>query len=1041
MRLADVSIRRPVFAVMMIAALVVFGLLSYPKVGVDLFPNVEFPIVTVTVIYPGGDPETMESKVADPIEERVNTLSGIKRLRSVNLESVTQVIIEFELSVNVDQAMQDIRDKMSEVQSTLPAQIEPPLIQKFDVGAAPVMGVALSGKLSPRELTNLADKVVKERVQRIPGVGSVDLVGGRERQIKVLVDPAKLSGLGLTVDDVANAIRAQNLDVPGGSVDRGARELSIKTKGEVKNVQEISALLIPNPGGVLIRVSDVAEVRDTVEDARSASFLNGTSAVSLVIRKQSGANTVEVAKRVRKELEALRPRVEQAGATLDVPTDNSTFIEHSIADVQFDLAFGAFLAVIIILFFLHDFRATLISAVALPTSVVATFAFIDWMGFTFNNMTMLGLSLSIGILIDDAIVVIENIHRHLELGEPPIQASSNATAEIFLAVLATTSSIVAVFVPVAFMKGIIGRFFYQFGLTVSFAVAVSMLVSFTLTPMLASRFLKPSHKAKNIVARAVERVLSAIDDIYGRLLRASLKRRWLVVVVATGALLSSFVLVSRVKTEFLPPEDRAEFSLNVELPTGTSLEATKKVVEAVAADIRTHAKGVRLTFTTIGGGAQGQVHQGKIQVVMTPSRERSHSQEDLMAWARARYAKVQNAKITAAPISAIGGDSGFRQQPVQLNIRGDDMDELVAVSTKLKDELAKVPGFVDLDTTYRGGKPEVDISIDRERAADLGVPAATVGTTIRALVADDAVSELKDGLDVYDIVVQLPEDQRENVDSLANIKVRAVSGALVDLSSVVRVNHGEGPSQIERQGRQRQVTVLAGLENLPLGEATKVVDEKAAGIIPAGLTHDYAGMADVMIESFGYMVLALILAVVLVYMILAAQFDSFVQPITIMLSLPLSVIGAFGGLFISGMTLNIFSMIGIIMLMGLVTKNAILLVDFAIQLRAQGVERNEALIRAGVIRLRPITMTTAAMIFGMLPVALAFSEGGETRAPMAVCVIGGLITSTLLTLVVVPVVYTFMDGLAHSRVVRWVSSRLLVEGAAAPTPATGSHES
>ena len=510
MRLADVSIRRPVFAVMMIAALLVFGVLSYPKVGVDLFPNVEFPIATITVVYPGADPETMETKVADPIEEKVNTMSGIKVLRSVNLESVTQVIVQFELEVQIDQAMQDIRDKMSEIQASLPEQVEPPRIQKFDVGAAPVMAIALSGKLDPRDLTRIADKQVKERVQRIAGVGGVDLVGGRERQIKVLVDPAKLAGLGLTVGDVSGALKSQNLDVPGGSFSRGAQELSVKTKGEVKNVGEIADLLIPNPHGTLIRVRDVARVVDTVEDARSASFLNGTSAVSLVIRKQSGANTVEVSKRVEKELETLRPRLEKSGVRLAVPTNNATFIEHSIHDVQFDLAFGALLAVIIILFFLHDFRATLISAVALPTSVIATVAFIDWMGFTFNNMTMLGLSLSIGILIDDAIVVIENIHRHFESGESAMTAASNGTAEIFLAVLATTSSILAVFVPVAFMKGIIGRFFYQFGLTVSFAVATSMLVSFTLTPMLSSRFLKPTSEAKGFVARGVERVLGAV---------------------------------------------------------------------------------------------------------------------------------------------------------------------------------------------------------------------------------------------------------------------------------------------------------------------------------------------------------------------------------------------------------------------------------------------------------------------------------------------------------------------------------------------------
>lgn len=1036
MRLADVSIRRPVFAVMLIAAMVVFGILSYPKVGVDLFPNVEFPIVTVTVVYPGGDPETMESKVADPIEEKINTLSGIKVLRSVNLESVTQVIVQFELEVNVDRAMQDIRDKMSEIASTLPPQAEPPKIQKFDVGAAPVMGIALYGPLGPRALTELADDVVKERIQRIPGVGGVDVIGGRERQIKVLVEPSKLSGMGLTVEDVSNAIRAQNIDVPGGNVERGNRELSVKTKGEVTSPREIADLLIPNPAAAPVRVRDVAEVRDTVEDARSASTLNGTSAVSLVVRKQSGANTVAVAKRVRAELETLRPRVEKAGAKLAVPTDNSRYIEHSIHDVQFDLAFGAFLAIIIILFFLHDFRATLISAVAIPTSVVATFAFIDWMGFTFNNMTMLALSLSIGILIDDAIVVIENIHRHLEDGESPMVASSNATAEIFLAVLATTSSIVAVFVPVAFMKGIIGRFFYQFGLTVSFAVAVSMLVSFTLTPMLSSRFLRVSHGPKGAVSRFVERMLGALDRVYERLLRAALRRRLITSIVAVLALAFSFVLVSKVKSEFLPPEDRAEFSLNVELPTGTSLDATQRVVEAVAADMRSHAPGVKLTFTTIGGGAQGQVNQGKVQVVLTPAKQRGFHQEELMAWARARFGKVESAKITATPISAVGG-GGFRDMPIQFNVRGNDMDELVRVTTQLKEELAKTPGFVDLDTSYRGGKPELGLRIDRERAADLGVPAATVGSAIRALVAEDAVSELKDGVDVTDIVVQLPSEQRRNIDDLANLQVRSVTGQLVDLANVVDADRGEGPSQIERQGRQRQITVLAGLQGLPLGEATKAVDVAAAKIVPDHLTSDYAGMADVMIESFGYMGLALILAVVLVYMILAAQFDSFVQPITIMLSLPLSVVGAFGGLFLSGMTLNIFSMIGIIMLMGLVTKNAILLVDFTNQLRARGHELYDALTRAGVVRLRPILMTTAAMIFGMLPVAMALSEGGETRAPMAVCVIGGLITSTLLTLVVVPVVYTFMDGLAHSPPVRWLSRRLLApqtETDIGPTP-------
>jgi HAE1 family hydrophobic/amphiphilic exporter-1 len=1021
-----------VFAAMLILALMVFGGLAYPRIGVDLFPNVEFPVVTITVVYPGADPETMESKVADPIEETVNTLSGIKVLRSTNLESVTQVVVQFELEVKVDQAMQDIRDKVAALEKDLPPGIDPPTIQKFDVGSAPVMAVALSGKLPPRELTELADKVVKERIQRVAGVGNVDLVGGREREIHIEVDPARLAGLNLSVDDVSNALRSQNLDMPGGSLDRGGRSLSIKTKGEVTTVREIGSILIPNPRGTLVRISDVARVEDGVEDAKSASFLDGESAISLVIRKQSGANTVAVSSAVKKELAQLEPRIQKAGAKLTVPTDNAVYIEHSINDVQFDLLFGAFLAVAIIFLFLRDVRATLISAVALPTSVVATFALMQWLDFTFNNMTMLALSLSIGILIDDAIVVIENIHRHLEAGAPPLQAASDATAEIFLAVLATTSCILAVFVPVAFMKGIIGRFFFQFGLTVSFAVAVSMLVSFTLTPMLSSRFLKLQHGQPNIFSRGFEAVFRSIERTYGRIVRWSLRNRVITLVLATAALVASFVLVSRVKSEFLPPEDRAQFELSVELPTSAALETTQAVVEAIAKDVREHAAGVKNTFTTIGGGAQGQVNRASIQVVMTPRLSRPFHQEDLMAWTRARYGNLKDILVTAQPISAVGGGNGFRQQPIQFNVRGNDMAELVKVTDQLKADLAKVPGLVDLDTTYRGGKPELEVHVDRDRAASFGVPVSSVASTIRAFIGQDAVSELKDGVDVYDIVVHLPKDQERQIEQLSNLKVRALDGRLVELSNVVRIENGTAPAQIERQARQRQITVLAGTQGLPLGEATKIVNETAKRDVPDEFTTDYAGMADVMKESFGYMGIALLLAIVLVYMILAAQFDSFIQPITIMLSLPLSVIGAFGGLYLAGMTLNIFSMIGIIMLMGLVTKNAILLVDFANQKRAEGASTMDALATAGVIRLRPILMTTAAMIFGMMPVALALSEGGETRAPMAVCVIGGLITSTALTLVVVPVVYSLMDGFLNSRPVRWLFRILL-----ASTPPTG----
>jgi HAE1 family hydrophobic/amphiphilic exporter-1 len=1024
-KLAEVSIRRPVFAIMLIASLVVFGLVSYPRIGVDLFPNVEFPFVTVTVTYPGADPASMESKVADPLEDALNTMSGIKVLKSVSLESVAQVLIQFELEVNVDTAVQDVRDRVSGALNKLPAGIDPPVVQKFDVGAAPVMSVALSGNLPVRELTRLAEDVVKVRVQRITGVGAVDLVGGREREIHVLVDPARLAGHGLTVQDLSNALQAQNLELPAGRIEEGQREYAVKTKGEVRSTQEIADILVTGVGGARIRVGDVAAVEDGTEEARSYSSMNGVSAVALTIRKQSGSNTVEVAHQVHKELEALKPVMEKAGAKISVPTDNAPYIEHSINDVKFDLWFGAVLAVVVIMFFLHDIRATIISALAIPTSVIATLAFMQVMGFTFNNMTMLALSLSIGILVDDAIVVIENIHRHLEMGKPPLKAAAEATSEIGLAVLATTFCIVAVFLPVAVMKGIIGRFFFQFGLTVSVAVLVSLLVSFTLTPMMSSRLLRHAgHGRQNFLVRGIEALLGGVDRGYRALLTGALRHRFITILVALASLVGSFFLVGQVKSEFTPPEDRAMFSVTVELPTGTSLKTTTEYVETVAADLRKNAPGANGTFVTIGGGAQGQVQIGQIQLLLVPRHDRKYTQEQVMAWVRQRYAGTKQAIITANAISPIGGDSGFKQQPVQFNIRGTDIAELEKASKQMLEELGKVKGLVDLDTSYRGGKPELAFEIDRDRAAELGVPVSSIASTLRALIAGDKVTELKEGLELYDVTVQLPAALKRGIATLDNVVVRGSTGQMVPLSNVVRVEHSEGPAQIDRQARQRQITIFAGLQDMPLGEALAEVNKVATKVVPQEMDTDYAGMGEVMSESFGYMGIALVLGIIIVYMILGAQFDSVVHPLTIMLSLPLSVVGAFGALYLSGMTLNIFSMIGFIMLMGLVTKNAILLVDYANMQRDAGKPMIEALITAGATRLRPILMTTFAMIFGMLPVALALGEGGEARAPMAITVIGGLITSTLLTLVVVPVVYTFMERITDSGVMRWVGRKL-----------------
>lgn len=1036
MKLAEISIKRSVFAAMMIAALMVFGFFSLPRIGVELFPNVDFPVVTATVVYPGADPATMETKVADPIEEALQSLGGVKRMTSRNLEGVSQVVLEFELEIDGNQALQEVRDKMSAIERQLPKGIDPPVVQKFDTGSTPVLSIALAGDLSVRELTHLADKRIKQRIQQIPGVGEVSLVGGREREIKVLVDPARLTGFGLTVDDVSSAIQSQSLEMPAGYIHLGSRELTVKTRGEARTPAEIGEIVVSGSAGASIRVRDVAEVVDGTEDPRSASFLNGAPAVSLVVRKQSGTNTVEIARRIRDEMSAMMPELDKLKVSFAVPSDSSAFVSRSISSVKDDLIIGAILTVLIILVFLHDVRATFIAALAIPTSIVGTFAFMSWMGFSFNNITMLALSLSIGILVDDAIVVIENIYRHLEMGKPRMKAALDATSEIGLAVIATTSSIVAVFVPVAYMQGIIGRFFYQFGITVSAAVLISMLVSFTLTPMLASRIMRHGHhtQQKGIFARTFDRAFGGLERAYAAILRWCLRSPWLTLLVAISTLFVSVFLVTKVPSEFIPADDTSEFAVNVETPTGTSLEATIAATEAVAADLRGALPGIRDTFTTVGEGANGQVNRGKVTVTLVGPHERAFGQQDAIEWVRARMAGVKGATITVAMVDPIGGDSGFRTQPIQYSIRGSELAEVIKAADALKAELAATGKFVDLDTSYRGGKPEVGIEIDRTRAADLGVPVASIARTIRALVAGDPVSTLKDGTDVYDVIIQLPEAARSQIESLQNLKVRAPNGTLVDLHNLVRPVRDAGPSEIERQNRLRQIVVLADIQGIALGDAQALVEAAAARVVPPNLTTSFLGDAEIMIESFISMITALFLAIILVYMILAAQFDSLIQPVTIMVSLPLSVVGAFGGLFLSGMTLNMFSFIGIIMLMGLVTKTAILLVDFANAEREKGQSVTEALVSAGVIRMRPIFMTSAATIFGMVPVALALGEGGASRAPMAVCVIGGMITSTALTLVVIPVVYKLFDGLVTHRAMRFLSRKLFGQGEA-PAPA------
>jgi hydrophobic/amphiphilic exporter-1 (mainly G- bacteria), HAE1 family len=1011
MRIAAIAIKRPVFALMVILVPIVFGLMAYPKIGVEQFPSVEFPVVTVSAVYQGADPSSMETKVAKPMEDALSSMGGIKRLQSFNLESLTQIVIEFQLDVDADKAAQGVRDRLAVIPN-LPRELETPKVQKFDIGAQPIMSLALSGKLSPPDLTKFAEDVVKQRLGQIKGVGNIEIVGGRPREIHVVIDPARLAARGLTPGDVSAALESQNLELPAGRITEAGREVVVTTKGGFTSLQEIADAPITVPGATgvtTVRVGDVALVQDDMLEARSHASVDGKAALGLVIQKESGANLVAVAKAVQAEVAAMEHMLADKGAQLTITNDESPFIEQAFHDVQFDLLLGAFLAIIIILGFLRDWRATFISALALPTSVIATVWFLKLFGFTFNQLTMLALSLSIGLLIDDAIVVIENIHRHLEQGKSAMRAAAEATSEIGLAVLATTFSIVAVFVPVAMMQGIIGRFFFQFGITVSVAVLLSMFVSFTLTPMLSARLLKVGHGRPNVVSRMIERVLTLLERVYKRLLGAALRHRAITVGAAFAVLIGSCALVTRVKTEFVPDDDRSSFTVSLELPAATALATTEQVVEAVATDLRARCPGVVSTFVTIGRGS-GAVNLGQIQVNLVPTHERPFSQAGVMSWVREHYAPLATSSVKLT-LGQAGGVGGGDSRPIQLNLRGKNMAELVKASDALVEELRKTKGFVDVDSTNRGGKPQIEVTPDRAAVTELGVPVSTIARTVRALVSRDKVTDYKEDADLYDVRLTLADHEQSDFPTLSNLMVRSSTGELVPLSSLVELRRGDGPTRIAREARMRQITVMAGLDGLALGEATLKTQDIARRVVPASIETQMSGTSQLMTESFGYMIVSLILAILLVYMILAAQFESFIHPLTIMMSLPLAVVGAFGALFLAGANFSIFGMIGLIMLMGLVTKNAILLVDFTQKQKALGASTHDALLIAGPIRLRPILMTTAAMILGMLPVALGLGEGGEGRAPMAVVVIGGLVTSTLLTLVVVPVVYSLIEGL------------------------------
>ena len=1017
-------ITRPVFTGMLTLVVVVFGLVAYPKIGVDQMPEVEFPVVTVTTVLPGADPESIERNVTKPLEEALNTLSGLDTLRSVNVDNVSMIIVRFDLERKVDVAAQDVRDKVQATLSRLPREIQTPVVQKFDIGATPVSTLAFSAPLPPERLTKLAEDVIKPALQQIPGVGSVQLIGGRKRELTIVASPQALKGYGLTPMDVVNAVRGQSIDVPGGRTLEPGVERTVKLSAEARSVQDLRALVLMSPGGTPVRLGDVAEVLDGPAEARSQAALDGRGAIGLVVQKQSGSNTVQVAEAVKARLATL-PALLPAGAKVELVLDGAKFIRSSIDSVKEDMILGGVLAVLVVLLFLRNWRSTIVSAVALPTSIIGTFAVMQALHFTFNIVTMLALTLSIGLLIDDAIVVIENIVRHLEKGQRPQDAAQDGAGEIALAVLAVTLAVVAVFVPVAFMEGIMGRFFYQFGVTVAVAVLISYLVSMTLTPMLSARILK-EHQGHGAVSRAIERVLVFVETRYRAVLGWMLSHRLATMLGASAVLVATFFMAGLLKFTFIPQQDMSMVKVTVELPAGTPLRETQRTLDDLTTQLRV-APGVTSAFAIAGSGTQEEVNKGEITVNLVPLADRTFGQQQFKQYLRTTLRVSPAAVLGVQDVSPVAG-GGNRPQPVQFNLRGTDWNELLAAVEKTKARMREQPGFVDVDTTYRAGKPQLDVAVDRERAAAVGVPAAALGQALRALMGGDKVTDFHQGGDTYDIKVKLPDDVLADPSALGAIAVRTAAGALVELRSIADVRASSGPSQIDHQAQMRQVTILADVRNYSLGEAMTFLSTFASKELPKTVVTDFEGQGRELGTAGRAFLLALVLGVVLVYIILAAQFESLVHPFTIMMSLPFAVIGGIAGLLIARQYMSMMAMIGFIMLMGLVTKNGILLVEFTNQLKHAGRSTRDALLEAGQVRLRPILMTTVAMIAGMVPVALARGDGAETRVPMAVAIIGGLLTSTALTLGIVPVVYSLLDGL---RTRLW-KPRLVIEEAGLP---------
>ena len=1043
-----VSLKNPVFATMLMLALVVLGLFSLQRLKVDQFPNIDFPVVVVITDYPGASPEIVESEVSKKVEEGVNSIAGINALTSRSYENQSVVVIEFGLHIDGRKAADDVREKVAAIKPNLRTEVKEPRVLRFDPSARSVWSVAVlpdrSGSVKPMsdiELTNWADQTFKKRLENVRGVGSVTVVGGTKREINIYLNPQALESFGITPDQVVTAVRNENQDLPLGAIRSTEQEKTIQIDARMQRPEDFGKIIVARKNGTPVRVEQLARVADGAQEIDTLALYNGQRTLLLSVQKSQDENTIQVVDGLQKTLAEMQKQL-PPGVRLEQIVDGSRSIRVSVENVRRTLIEGALLTILIVFLFLNSWRSTVITGLTLPIAIIGTFLFMNIFGFTINMITLMALSLCVGLLIDDAIVVRENIVRHVQMGKSAYQASLDGTQEIGLAVLATTMSIVAVFMPIGFMGGIIGKFFHEFGITIVAAVLISMFVSFTLDPMLSSIWHDPSIDALGQGGRAglpvtwydksigrvtgwFDRMTESLADAYQSILRWALVHKLKTVGLAVAIFVGSIFMVPLLGTEFVPKGDFSETSLNFYTPVGSSLEVTEAKARQVEAIVREFPE-VRYTLSTINtGNAQGKIY-ANIYVRMVDRKDRKLSVDEMSVTLRERLKQVPGITVThVGLLDMVGG-----QKQILFSILGPDTAELERLGGRALDKIRSIPGLVDLDSSVKPNKPTLDVEVLRDVASDAGLSVAQIGSGLRTLVAGQTVGNWRAPDDqTYDVNVRLAPQARNSAADLERIPFAVGSNTdgssrIVRLNQVARVKESSGPNQINRRDLTREVSINANVSGRSAGEVSAEIKTTMDSFsLPPGYSYQFSGSTKDMAEAFGYAISALVLAVVFIYMILASQFKSFLQPLALMTALPLTLIGVVLALMMFKSTLSMFSVIGVVMLMGLVTKNAILLVDFAIRSRephlddkgheVPGLPRHEALLLAAKVRLRPILMTTLAMIFGMVPLAFALTEGSETRAPMGQAVIGGVITSSLLTLVVVPVVYCYMDDLAN----------------------------